>query len=73
MPLALVYGLMIPMMIVWFFVVHDPRRRTSLVLAYIAELITGPMLYLLLPACGPLYAFGAQWLHPPFVEAEPFA
>ncbi len=70
-PLRVVYQLMVPMMIVWFLVTSYCKLRASVILAYVAELITGPLLYALFPACGPLYAFGKQWLHPPSVE--PFA
>jgi len=69
-PLVIVYQLMIPMMITWFLVTRSNRIRGSVVLAYVAELVTGPLLYALVPACGPIYAFGAQWLHPPAVPAE---
>jgi hypothetical protein len=69
LPLAVIYNLMIPMMICWFLVTRSRNIRGSIVLAYVAELIAGPMLYAVLPACGPAYAFGAQWLHPPSVTA----
>ncbi len=69
-PLIVVYQLMVPMMIFWFLVAQYRRLRGSVVLAYVAELVAGPVLYALLPACGPVYAFGAQWLHPPAVEAS---
>ncbi len=67
-PLWVVYQLMVPMMIVWFLVTSYRKLRASVVLAYVAELVTGPLLYALFPACGPLYAFGKQWLHPLAVE-----
>jgi hypothetical protein len=67
-PLSIVYQLMVPMMIVWFLVTSYRKLRASVVLAYVAELVSGPLLYALFPACGPLYAFGKQWLHPPAVE-----
>ena len=67
-PLFVVYQSMVPMMIVWFLVTSYRKLRASIVLAYVAELVTGPLLYALFPACGPLYAFGKQWLHPPAVE-----
>ena len=70
LPLFVVYQLMIPMMIVWFLAVRESRLRAALVLAYVAELVVGPVLYAILPACGPLYAFGAAWLHPPSVAAQ---
>jgi hypothetical protein len=40
------------------------------VLAYVAELVIGPLIYAILPACGPIYAFGGQWLHPAAVSAQ---
>ena len=67
-PLWIVYQLMVPMMIVWFLVTSYRKLRASIVLAYVAELVTGPLLYSVFPACGPIYAFGKQWLHPPPVE-----
>jgi hypothetical protein len=67
-PLLVVYQLMVPMMIVWFLVTNYCKLRASVVLAYVAELVTGPLLYALCPACGPIYAFGKQWLHPSAVE-----
>jgi len=70
-PLFVAYQLMVPMMIVWFLVTHYRNARASVVLAYVAELVTGPLLYALFPACGPLYAFGKQWLNPPAVQPLP--
>ena len=67
-PLSIIYQLMVPMMIVWFLVISYRNLRASVVLAYVAELVSGPLLYALFPACGPIYAFGKQWLHPPAVE-----
>ncbi|HTW61144.1 MAG TPA: phosphatase PAP2 family protein [Terracidiphilus sp.] len=64
-PLYVVYQAMIPMMIGWFLLTRYRIHRRSIIPAYAAELAVGPLLYALLPACGPLYAFGAQWLHPP--------
>ena len=68
-PLIVVYQLMVPMMICWFFVVRSGNRRGSIIMSYVAELISAPLLYAIFPACGPEYAFGAQWLHPPQVQA----
>jgi hypothetical protein len=68
-PLFVVYQLMVPMMIFWFFVTRTRNTRGSVVLAYVGELIAGPLLYAVFPACGPIYAFGAQWLNPPQVQA----
>jgi hypothetical protein len=70
-PLWIVYQLMVPMMIVWFLVTRYRNLRASVVLAYVAELVAGPFLYALLPACGPLYAFGKQWLNPPAIQPFP--
>jgi hypothetical protein len=68
-PLIVMYQLMVPMMIFWFFVTRSGNPRASVVLAYVAELIAAPILYAIFPACGPIYAFGAQWLNPPAVTA----
>jgi hypothetical protein len=64
-PLYIVYQSMVPMMICWFLLTRYLKHRSSIIPAYAAELVAGPLLYAALPACGPLYAFGAQWLHPP--------
>jgi hypothetical protein len=64
-PLYVVYQAMVPMMIAWFLLTRYRKHPRSIIPAYAAELAAGPLLYALLPACGPLYAFGAQWLHPP--------
>jgi len=69
-PLFIIYELMVPMMIFWFLITKDPARRQKVVLAYVVELVAGPIMYALLPACGPVYAFGAKWLHPTPVEAH---
>jgi len=61
--LIVVYQLLIPVMVCWFFVARGKKARSALVMAYIAELVTGPVFYAILPACGPLYAFGKDWLH----------
>jgi hypothetical protein len=68
-PLVVVYQSMVPMMICWLLVNRYRNPRGSVVLAYVAELIAGPLLYAVLPGCGPIYAFGAEWLHPPAVQA----
>jgi hypothetical protein len=68
-PLWVVYQSMIPMMICWLLVTRYCNHRGSVVPAYAAELAAGPVLYMLLPACGPIYAFGTEWLHPPAVSA----
>ncbi len=69
-PLELNYRLMVPAMIVWFAVVKQRELQRALALAYVAEITVGPALYALVPACGPIYAFGAAWLHPPVVTVS---
>jgi PAP2 superfamily len=64
-PLWVSYQAMIPMMICWLLVTRYCRHRGSIIPAYAAELAVGPVLYAILPACGPFYAFGLGWLHPP--------
>jgi hypothetical protein len=71
LPLVVIYQLMVPMMICWFFVTRRRNLRGFFVWAYIVELVAGPIMYSILPACGPIYAFGTQWLHPPAVQAGP--
>jgi hypothetical protein len=68
--LAIVYDLMVPMMIVWYLAAGHQKTHGFIVLAYIAELLTGPLLYAIVPACGPFYAFRSAWLHPPVVQPE---
>jgi hypothetical protein len=68
--LAGVYDLMIPMMIVWYFAGRHRNESGSIVRAYIAEMLAGPLLYAMVPACGPIYAFRAAWLHPPAGKVE---
>jgi hypothetical protein len=69
-PLWIIYQSMVPMMIAWFLVTSYNKLRASIVLAYVAELVAGPLLYSLLPACGPIYAFGKEWLHPPVTQPD---
>jgi hypothetical protein len=69
-PLWIVYQSMVPMMIAWFLLTRYRRSPGSIILAYVAELVAGPSLYMIVPACGPIYAFGKQWLHPPAVAPE---
>jgi PAP2 superfamily len=69
-PLLVAYQAMIPMMIFWFLLISRYGKRGSMVPSYAAELGIGPLLYAVAPGCGPLYAFGAQWLHPPAVPAD---
>ena len=61
---------MVPMIIVWRLAQRYRHWSGSIVLAYIAETLTGPLLYTLLPAYEPAYAFRANWLDPAAVQAE---
>jgi PAP2 superfamily len=70
-PLIVIYQLMVPMMICWFLVTRYRCGRGSVILAYIVELVAGPIMYAIVPACGPIYAFGTQWLQPRTVLASP--
>jgi hypothetical protein len=70
MPLKVVYQVMVPMMIFWFLLTRKQNGRGSVLLAYVAEMVVGPMMYAILPACGPVYAFGATWLHAPIPLAH---
>jgi hypothetical protein len=63
-PLWVIYQSMVPMMICWFLVIRYSNHRGSIVLAYVAALVAGPLTYTIVPACGPIYAFGARWLQP---------
>ena len=67
-PLLVIYQLMVPMMIAWFLVARRYSASRAIVVAYAAEMLTGPVLYAILPGCGPVYTFRAQWLHPPVVQ-----
>jgi PAP2 superfamily len=69
-PLWIVYQSMVPMMIAWFLLTRYRRSPGSIISAYVAELVSGPLLYIIVPACGPIYAFGKQWLSPPAVAPE---
>lgn len=69
-PLWIVYEAMFPMMIVWYLLTRYRRCPGSIVVAYVAELVSGPLLYAIVPACGPIYAFGKQWLCPPAFPPE---
>ena len=70
MPLFVVYQLMVPLMVVWFFVARARRQSGAIIVTYVAEMLAGPALYALVPACGPAYAFHAGWLRPPMVEPQ---
>ena len=69
-PLNVVYHGIVPVMIVWLLVIRDRKFRGYFVMTYMVEAMIGPVVYAIVPACGPIYAFGKQWLHPPAVEAN---
>jgi hypothetical protein len=69
-PLFIAYDAMIPMMIAWYLLTRYRRCPGSIVVAYAAELVSGPLFYAIVPACGPIYAFGKQWLRPPAFPPE---
>ncbi len=69
-PLLVVYRIVLPIMVLWLVLMRTPKRRGAFVIAYVTEMIAGPIVYAIVPACGPIYAFGAQWLHPPAVQAN---
>jgi hypothetical protein len=66
--LTIAYELMVPAMIVLYIFAADSRQRKDLTVAYFAEMVFGPLLYAVLPACGPVYAFHATW---PNVQQHP--
>jgi len=66
-PLFVLYQLMVPMMIAWFLVARRAGKPAAIILAYVTEMVTGPLLYAVVPGCGPVYAFHKQWLSPPAV------
>ena len=59
--LNVIYQLMVPVMIALYLVGAGKKMRRSVSVTYFAELVGGPLLYSLLPACGPLYAFPSAW------------
>jgi PAP2 superfamily len=67
--LSMIYSVMVPMMIFWV-LVNRKQDVGTLVRTYAAELVVGPILYGVMPACGPAYAFGKVWTHPPVVQLE---
>jgi hypothetical protein len=68
--LRMVYCSLVPVMILWY-AIHRRRQGSPLLLAYAAEMVMGPCFYALLPACGPVYAWGAAWLRPAGVALVP--
>jgi hypothetical protein len=62
--LGIVYDLMVPMMIVWYIAGRYRKTSGNILSSYIAELLAGPLLYAIVPACGPIYAFRSEWLQP---------
>jgi PAP2 superfamily len=66
--LSIAYALMVPAMIVLYISGAGREQRRDVAVAYFAEMAFGPLLYALLPACGPIYAFRATW---PDVQTHP--
>jgi len=66
--LRVVYYVILPAMIFWLAL--NRKIIGVLARAYAAEFIVGPAFYPLLPAGGPLYAFGNGWTHSPVVQAK---
>ena len=66
--LRVAYNLVLPVMILWLAV--NRKANAVLVRGYAAELMVGPILFGLLPAAGPVYAFEKLWMHPPSVQAK---
>jgi membrane-associated phospholipid phosphatase len=69
-PLYIVYQSLVPVMIVCYFMQRRVEARGMVIRGYMTELVTGPIFYAILPACGPIYAFGATWLHPAMEPAQ---
>ncbi len=69
-PLLVVYESLLPVMVLYCFLQRRAEARGIVIRAYMAELVMGPIFYAILPACGPIYAFGAAWLHPEMGAAQ---
>jgi hypothetical protein len=69
-PLRVVYESVLPVMILFCFLQRQASGRAVVIRAYMAELVVGPLFYAILPGCGPIYAFGATWLHPAMETAR---
>jgi len=63
-PLIVVYESLLPLVLLCYFMQRRAEARGVVLRAYVTELVIGPIFYALLPACGPIYVFGAAWLHP---------
>jgi hypothetical protein len=68
MPLLVVYESLLPVMILCCFLQRRVELRNLILRGYMVELVIGPIFYAILPACGPVYAFGPAWLHPLLME-----
>lgn len=66
--LTIAYELMVPAMILLYVFGAGKEQRRDVAVAYFAEMVFGPLLYVLLPACGPMYVFHSVWPH---VQAHP--
>ena len=62
-PLLIVYESLLPVMILCCFLQRRVEERNLILRGYVAELVVGPIFYSILPACGPVYAFGPKWLY----------
>jgi hypothetical protein len=62
-PLLVVYESLLPVMILCCFFQRRVEVRNLILRGYVAELVVGPTFYAILPACGPVYAFGPKWLY----------
>ncbi len=69
-PLFIVYESLLPLMILYCFMQRRAEARGVVLRAYMTELVIGPLFYAILPACGPIYAFGATWLQPAMEPAH---
>lgn len=63
-----VYEVLLSAMIFWLAL--NRKACGNIARGYVALLVVGPALYCLLPAAGPVYAFGNGWTHPPTVQAK---
>jgi len=62
-PLLVVYESLLPVMILCCFLQRRVEERNLILRGYIAVFVVGPIFYAIVPACGPVYAFGPKWLY----------
>lgn len=63
-PLRFIYESLVPVMIICCLLQRRADDQGMVIRGYVTELAVGPIFYAIVPACGPIYAFGATWLHP---------